>query len=80
MTKKETVAKNIELTFDFVRQIIDNPKLADNLPAKCEIEFIERDYSSQTEHDLKNKQLIKVEHNFTFFNGAKISKPAGLKA
>jgi hypothetical protein len=48
----------------FLQIIIDNPKLAESLPDKCEIEFIERDYSSHSEDDLLNKRLIKVQHNF----------------
>jgi hypothetical protein len=69
MTKKETIRKNIELTFDFVRQLIENPKLAESLPHKCEIEFIEKDYSLHTEKELKGKKLIKVEHNFKLIKG-----------
>lgn len=64
MTNKETVGKNIELTFDFVRQIIDNPKLAEQLPDKCEIDFVEKDFSSLTEKELSTKKLVKVNHTF----------------
>lgn len=64
MTNKETVQKNIELTFDFVRQIINDPKLAEQLPDKCEIDFIDKDFSSHIEGDLTKKRLIKVNHNF----------------
>lgn len=41
MTKKETVNRNIGLTFDFVREIIKNPSIVNDLPEICEIEFIE---------------------------------------
>jgi len=73
MTKKETIRKNIELTFDFVRQLINNPKLAETLPDKCEIEFIEKDYSSHTEKELKGKRLIKVQHNFELIKNPSLS-------
>ncbi len=64
MTNTETIRKNIELTFDFVRQIIDNPQIAKQLPDKCEIDFIERDFSSLIDKELKRKQLVKVNHTF----------------
>ena len=32
MTNKETIERNIGLTFDFVNHLIDNPILAENLP------------------------------------------------
>ena len=64
MTKKEEVNKNIELTFAFIRQIIDNPEIAEQLPNKCEIDFIEKDFSAVIEKNLSSKQLIKVNHAF----------------
>jgi hypothetical protein len=73
MTKKETIRKNIELTFDFVRQLIENPKLAESLPDKCEIEFIEKDYSSHIEKELKGKKLIKVQHNFELIKNTTVT-------
>jgi len=64
MTNKEKIQRDIELTFDFVRQIIDNPTLAEQLPDKCEIDFIFKDFTSLTEKELKKNQLIKVNHTF----------------
>ncbi|MBS4028603.1 MAG: hypothetical protein KGZ58_08190 [Ignavibacteriales bacterium] len=64
MTNKETVQKNIELTFDFVRQIIDNPAVVEQLPDKCDIDFIEKDFTLLTEKELTKKRLIKVDHTF----------------
>ena len=71
MTNKETIQKNIELTFDFVRQIIDNPQLAEQLLDNCEIDFIEKDFSLKTEQELNKKQLLKVNHVFDFVETAK---------
>lgn len=65
MTNKETVRKNIELTFDFVRQITDNPDLAEMLPDKCEIDFIEKDFSSLSEKELSSRKLVKVNRTFS---------------
>ncbi len=74
MTNKETVKKNLELTFEFVHQILDNPKLAEQLPDTCEIDFIEKDFSSQSEHELTKKKLIKVNHNFEIVGKPPITK------
>lgn len=74
MTNKETIRKNIELTFDFVRQITDNPGLAEHLPDKCNIDFIVKDLTSLTEKDLKNKKLLKGTHTF---KKSKINKSNG---
>ena len=52
MTNKEKIQRDIELTFDFVRQIINNPTLAEQLPDKCEIDFIFKDFTSLTENRL----------------------------
>ena len=71
MTNKEKIQRDIELTFDFIRLIIDNPKLAEQLPDKCEIDFIEKDFSSFTEKKLTKKQLIKVNHTFEIVNNKK---------
>ena len=68
MTNKEVVNKNIELTFDFIRQIIKNPAIAEQLPDKCEIDFIEKDFSAITEKQLAKKELIKVSHAFEIIN------------
>ncbi|MFA4851554.1 MAG: hypothetical protein WC868_10460 [Bacteroidales bacterium] len=71
MTNKEKIQRDIELTFDFIRQIIDNPRLAEQLPDKCEIDFIEKDFTSLTEKDLTKKQLIKVNHTFDIVKNKK---------
>ncbi|MFH1005714.1 MAG: hypothetical protein V1781_09545 [Bacteroidota bacterium] len=64
MTNRETIRKNIELTFDFVRHLIDNTQLAEQLPDKCEIDFIESDFSSLTEKELTANKLVKVNRTF----------------
>lgn len=76
MTKKETIKKNIGLTVDFVRQLIDEPKLIKNLPNKCEIDFIEGDFSSMTEKELASKKLVKVNHTFEIITKKKPTKAA----
>jgi len=44
MTNKETVERNIGLTFDFVHYLIDHPELVETLPDNFELEFIEKDF------------------------------------
>lgn len=64
MTNKETINRNIELTFDFVKQIIDHPSIAEQLPDHCEKEFIEKDYPSKNHTNIDNKYLVKVKNTF----------------
>lgn len=44
MTNKETVERNIGLTFDYVNHLMDHPSELENLPAKFKLEFIEKDF------------------------------------
>lgn len=78
MTNKERTQRDIGLTFDFVRQIIDNPKLAEQLPDKCEIDFIENDFTSLTDRELTKKHLVKVHHTFEVVRNKKRAQPAGV--
>ena len=41
MTSKETVERNIGLTFDHVDYLIDNHYIINNLPDKFNLEFVE---------------------------------------
>ena len=60
MTNKELVNRNIGLTFDLIRKIIDNPSLADKIPDNCEIEFIEKDFEIRSKEYSQNAKLFKV--------------------
>jgi hypothetical protein len=64
MTSKEYIKRNIGLTFDFVRFLIENPKQIKNLPDKFEMEFIEKDFDVPSELKGKRKKLIKVKNAF----------------
>ena len=44
MTNKETVERNIGLTFDFVEYLVDSPVIAETLPDKFNLEFVEKDF------------------------------------
>jgi hypothetical protein len=44
MTHKETIQRNIGLTFDFVSYLYDNPGELDKLPDNFMLEFKEKDF------------------------------------
>jgi uncharacterized protein YuzE len=46
MTNKELVDKNIGLTFDFVRYLIDNPEVTEKLPDSFKLEFVNDVYGN----------------------------------
>ena len=71
MTRKEKINRNIGLTFDFVREIIKDPSIANQLPDDCEIEFIDKDFPIK--NDLTNKYIIKVKNTFEPVN--KVGEP-----
>jgi hypothetical protein len=70
MTNKETVERNIGLTFDFVNHLIDNPTIAEDLPDDFKLEFIEKDFPNiekreQLEPDLPAKRrFVRVRNSF----------------
>lgn len=59
MTNKETVERNIGLTFDFVNYLVDNPNVAENLPDEFKLEFVEKDFP-------KNEKKEKVKSGSKF--------------
>jgi hypothetical protein len=72
MTKKETVERNIGLTFDLVNQLIDKPELADRLPEEFDVEFIEKDFPNlERQEPAKRsgiqKKLLRVRNSFDLF-------------
>ncbi|MBI4763814.1 MAG: hypothetical protein HY787_04335 [Deltaproteobacteria bacterium] len=65
MTKKEYVERNIGVTFDFVRHMIDHPELVDTIPDGAELDFIDKNIPFK-EKDQKRKRIAryKVQHSF----------------
>lgn len=70
MTNKETVERNIGLTFDFVHYLIDNPTTVEELPNDFKLEFIEKDFpkletkkKKQAESRSK-KKYVRVRNTF----------------
>jgi len=70
MTNKETIERNIGLTFDFVNYLIDNPAQINSLPMNFSLEFIEKDFPK---HEMEKsidkrtsirKKYVRVKNNF----------------
>jgi len=66
MKKKEYVERNIGVTFDFVRHMIDHPDLIDTIPNGAELDFIDKDMPFKAKEQPKRKKLAryKVQHTF----------------
>ena len=66
MTKKEYVDRNIGVTFDFVKHVIDHPELMDTIPDGAELDFIDKDLPHKTKGQPKKKKVTryKVQHTF----------------
>ncbi len=65
MTNKETVNRNVGLTFDFIKQIVRNPEIIDKIENNSIIEFLQKDYPERE----KSKRIIadkfiKVKRSF----------------
>ena len=68
MKKDEIVKKNISLTFDFIRNIIDHPDILRTIPNSSEVDFLETDLPMHVEKaKIKNVAepvVFRVEHTF----------------
>ena len=62
MTNNEIVNRNIGLTFDLIRKIIENPDLADKIPDYSVIEFVEKDFEIKKKSYARNSKLILVKN------------------
>ncbi len=56
MTRKEKINRNIGFTFDFLRQIVDDPLLIEKIPNGSTIEFIEKDFITTEPSKGKSKR------------------------
>ncbi|MEQ8926042.1 MAG: hypothetical protein RLO81_09540 [Fulvivirga sp.] len=65
MTNKETVNRNIGLTFDFLKQALKQPELIDQIKDGSTIEFIQKDYPEiEKKSDVVPDKFIKVKRGF----------------
>ena len=72
MTNKETIERNIGLTFDFVNHLIDNKSDLDKLPDNFTVEFVEKDFPKiQRKHSVNQaipnvrRKFVQVKNSFT---------------
>ena len=56
MTNKETIERNIGLTFDFVNHLINNESELDKLPDNFTVEFVEKDFPKLLRKQPANKE------------------------
>jgi len=71
MTNKETIERNIGLTFDFVNHLIENKSDLEKLPDNFTVEFIEKDFPTLQRHQAlhrttadTNRKYIQVRNSF----------------
>jgi len=66
MRKKEVVEKNIGITFDFIRYLVDHPEMLDSIPDGAELSFIEKDIPVILKELKKSRKVARyrVEHTF----------------
>lgn len=68
MRKDEIIDRNISLTFDFLRQVVKNPKLIDDIPNGSAIEFVQKDIPIRERQTPRKKMMptryFRVHHQF----------------
>jgi len=68
MTNKETVIRNLGLTFDFVKHLIGCPELTEKLPDDFILEFAEKDFAHSFKAfkpgKKKKETIVKVKNSF----------------
>ena len=66
MTRKEFIERNIGMTFDFVRHIIDHPESIESIPNGAVLDFIDKDMPFKMKKQDKGRKVTryKVEHVF----------------
>ncbi|MBI4824653.1 MAG: hypothetical protein HY805_10575 [Nitrospirae bacterium] len=72
MTKKEYAERNIGMTFDFIRQLIEHPNIADTIVDGAELDFIDKDMPVKEKEAMKRRKVAryKVEHVFEPIKGS----------
>lgn len=55
MTKKEFADRNIGITFDFLRHLIEHPDLISTMPSGAELDFIDKNIPFTNKKDTQKK-------------------------
>lgn len=70
MTKKEYAERNIGMTFDFIRHLIEHPETIDTINDGAELDFIDKDMPFRAKTVSRKKVArYKVEHIFEPIKG-----------
>ena len=64
MTNKETIERNIGLTFDFVNHLIDNKSDLEKLPDNFTVEFVEKDFPKLQRRQSVNQAIQDEKRKF----------------
>ena len=66
MTKKEYVERNIGVTFDFVKYLVDHPDLLNTIIDGADLDFIDKDISLRTSVQPNKKKInrYRIQHTF----------------
>lgn len=65
MTNKESINRNIGLTFDFIKQVIENPETIDKIEDNSTIEFLQKDYPErESPKQIIADKYIRVRRKF----------------
>ncbi len=64
MTKKEYIERNIGMTFDFIKHLIDHPKAIESIPDGAELDFIDKDMHVRIKEETEKERVVryKIEH------------------
>ena len=66
MTKKESINRNIGLSFDLLKEINRHPSLLAKIPKGTIIEFVEKDFPKKESKKLqrRNRKYVRVKNDF----------------
>ncbi len=67
MTRKETINRNIGLSFDLLKEINKNPALLNKIPKGAIVEFVEKDFPKKEKNaglQKKKRKYIRVKNEF----------------
>ena len=66
MTKKEYVERNIGVSFDFIKHLIDHPEMLNTISNGGELDFVDKDIPLQTSIQPKKKKIsrYRIQHTF----------------
>jgi len=76
MTKKETINRNIGLTFDFIRQVIKDSTLLDKIQSGSTLEFVDKDFVKKENKNFEKRTTkrtyLKVKSELEMMDNEKL--------